>query len=80
MRVGKPEYLHLLAQSCDVTAFFDNSLAAVVVLVELVAEVLEDGNDGGTLWFCFRHGDIARSVDFWMKLKRLSFPGTFSTH
>jgi hypothetical protein len=35
------EGVHLLAQSCDVAALFDDSLASVMMFVQLVAEVLE---------------------------------------
>ena len=38
---------HLLAQGCDVAGRFDDAFAAVVVLVQLIAEDLEHGHKGG---------------------------------
>lgn len=63
--------LHLLAQRGDVSAGLDDPLASVVMLVELIAETLKDGDywAGG-----FGGHSISVFCD------RLALPGSFGAH
>lgn len=69
------EGVHLFAERGDVSASFDDALAPVVVLVQLVAEGLEDGRDD-TSWSCGAHG----VVGFGMQRHWLALPGSFGAH
>lgn len=69
------ESVHLFAERGDVPARFDDALAPVVVLVQLVAEGLEDGLDGAG-WRSGAHG----VVGFGMQRQWLPFPGSFGAH
>lgn len=65
--------VHLLAEGSDVPASLDDALAPVMVLVQLVAEVLEDG-DGRT----GRLGGL--SLGFALHGDWLALPGSLSAH
>lgn len=65
--------VHLLAEGGDIPASLDYAFAPVVVLVQLIAEVLEDG-DGRT-------GRVGR-LGVWLVLHsdRLALPGSLGAH
>lgn len=67
VRPGKSSLL--LAERGDVPACLDDSLAAVMVLVQLVAEGLEDGLKGTRR---LRGSHIG--IGFGMQTQRLAFP------